>query len=269
MFLFEIAVGRMSDIHLAMCELACKMIERTYGQLQQHALFRILSETKAELGRYPRRNHSFCKLIDFHAYISWFTVHTFRTNDELRVLNLPRYFNRPKAIRDLVLSMELLAKQSSEKILVLYKCSFLSHQTVASFALDSDDPYGKFYSILPKFRSNKRLNNNFNDLEINLLQNPAIDFLARMPHLNIENATMILKNYNSLVGGGVCDDKGQDSPKLELITLKSQHGYGIKYLLQYIDINSLAQRSCYHVDQQVNTNPIWIAGQSYQKSIYN
>lgn len=61
MFLFEIAVGRMSDIHLAMCELACKMIERTYGQLQQHALFRILSETKAELGRYSQRNHSFCK----------------------------------------------------------------------------------------------------------------------------------------------------------------------------------------------------------------
>lgn len=43
-------VGNIYDVHLIICEVAVKMIEKCFGEFQQHVLFRVLSDTKAELG---------------------------------------------------------------------------------------------------------------------------------------------------------------------------------------------------------------------------
>uniref|UniRef100_A0A1I8M5Y6 RRM domain-containing protein n=1 Tax=Musca domestica TaxID=7370 RepID=A0A1I8M5Y6_MUSDO len=235
MMIFEILFDRMSDIHLAMCELAVKMIERNVGQIFDHSLFRIVSDTKAEL------------------------VYTFKSHEELcNERSLYGEFLQFKTILNLAYSLKLLAEHNSEKLLILYKRSFLTSQQVASFELDSENTFSKFYSILPTFRNNQKLNNNFNNMEINLLQNPEIE------HLPIRCNTDLFKFPKY----GNERTFGKKSIR-EHFNLKSQHGYGVKYILAYVDYNSLAQRTCYHVEQRVNSNPIWIAGQSYQKSIYN
>ncbi|XP_075155373.1 uncharacterized protein LOC142228749 [Haematobia irritans] len=236
MLIFEISFSRMMDIHLAMCELAVKIIERQFGHLFYHGVFRIITDTKAEL------------------------VYTFKSFDELQTLNLARHFNRPNVVRGLALSLHLLAEQNSEKILVLYKRSFLTNNTVATFELDSENPYGKFYSILPKFRNNKKLNNNFNDMEITLLQNPSIGLFMQNDEIS-----QLIETFSHEIQLKI----HEPSQNIEQFTLRSQHGYAINYMLQHIDLNSLAERLCYHGDQRVNSNPVWIAGQSYQKSIYN
>uniref|UniRef100_A0A1I8PNS2 RRM domain-containing protein n=1 Tax=Stomoxys calcitrans TaxID=35570 RepID=A0A1I8PNS2_STOCA len=232
MYIFEIAFSYMSDIHLAICEVAVKMIERQIGHLFCHGLFRVVSDTQAEL------------------------VHTFKTPDELSSFNLSRFFNRPYVMRELAISLQLLAEQSSEKILALYKRSFLTNAALATFELNAENAFGKFSSILPKFRNNRKLNNNFNDMEITLLQNPAIGLL---PPTDFSPVAPILAGNLTAIK--------QEPP--QLFTLRSQQGFGINYLLQHVEINSLMQRACYHPDQRVNSNPVWIAGQSYQKSIYN
>ncbi|XP_073835587.1 uncharacterized protein [Musca autumnalis] len=235
MLIFEILFDRMSDIHLAMCELAVKMIERHVGQIFDHALFRIVSDNKAEL------------------------VHTFKSYEELcNERTLLGNFLQSKTILKLAYSMKLLAEHNSEKLLLLYKRSFLTSQQVAAFELDVENPYTKFYSILPTYRNNQKLNNNFNNMEINLLQNPDIEHLP----LNFNVNFCKVSNYRN-------ERLLTKIRMAEHFNLKSQHGYGVKYPLQYVDYNSLAQRTCYHVEQRVNSNPIWIAGQSYQKSIYN
>lgn len=48
--IFEVMVGNIYDVHLIICEVAVKMIEKCFGEFQQHVLLRIVSDTKAELG---------------------------------------------------------------------------------------------------------------------------------------------------------------------------------------------------------------------------
>lgn len=232
-------------------------------------------------------------LIRFNVLLN-ISVYTFKNCDELNYLNIYRYFNDTKAVLDLAKSLQMLALQNSEKLLLLYKRSFLTHGPVAKFCLDIDNPLTQFCAVLPKYRNNTKLNNNFNDLEITLLQILPPP-LQRKPQQNAMSSPAVqlrpeldLTLHQSGEGGGIDDDasgscsnvdgklqmvmmKHQNNAmkKIEYFTLKSQHGYGITYILRYVDIIGVERRECYHLAQRFNSNPIWIAGQSYQKSIYN
>lgn len=159
------------------------------------------------------------------------------------------------AIAELLHSMQFLAMQNFEKLLTLYKASFLSHELLAKITINASEQQSsvpiEFYSVLPKFRNNMRLNNNFNDLEITLLLNP--------------NNKIIDMDFGLRQGTVL----SPTASKIEHLTLKSQHYFAVKYMLHYVDFKALQLRECYHLSQQVNTNPIFIAGQSYQKSIFN
>lgn len=163
-------------------------------------------------------------------------------------------------------SMQILGEQNQEKLLLFYKRSFLTHQTLATFCLDVNNPLTQYCAVLPKFRNNTKLNNNFNDFEITLL------LMRPLPQAKQTNEQLLELNCNK--SEGTMQQQISSPPpvvkKCQCFTLKSQHGsYGIKYTLRYVDIIGVEHRECYHPAQRVNSNPIWIAGQSYQQSIYN
>ncbi|KAI8121222.1 APOBEC1 complementation factor [Lucilia cuprina] len=251
-FIFEILVSKICDIHLLICEIAVKMIEECSGELQQNALFRVLNDSKAEL------------------------VYTFKHYDELKSIKIQNQFQYKNVIIELAASMQILGQQNQEKLLLLYKRSFLTHQPVATFCLDVNNPLTQYCAILPKFRNNTKLNNNFNDMEITLLLMMPLS-QAKQP-----NELLNVKNFDKNIEGFMQQQKkhqlqqqqqhiqAQSVKKCSCFTLKSQHGsYGIKYTLRYVDIIGVELRECYHPQQRVNSNPIWIAGQSYQQTIYN
>ncbi|KAM7349992.1 uncharacterized protein ACRADG_008697 [Cochliomyia hominivorax] len=253
-FIFEIVVSRINDIHLLICEIAVKMIEEYNGELKNHALFRVLNDSKAEL------------------------VYTFKHYDELTFLKIQGQFKYAHAIIELAASLQILAQQNQEKLLLLYKRSFLTHQSVATFCLDIKNPLVQYCAVLPKFRNNTKLNNNFNDLEMTLLLMSSHPQEQQQPIITNEQM-LISKFYNGAGNAQMLNlnmatlrqpHQQHAVKKFKCFTLKSQNGgYGIKYTLRYVDLMGVELRECYHPTQRVNSNPIWIAGHSYQQSIYN
>lgn len=186
----------------------------------------------------------------------------------MKFLNIQNQFKYVNVIAALAASLQTLGQQNHEKLLLLYKRSFLTRQPVATFCLDVNNPLTQYCGVLPKFRNNAKLNNNFNDLEIVLLL-----MLPTQPHQSNEQYIdfIIYKRVGDVImHQQQLMPKSHDVKKCKCFTLKSQHGgYGIKYTLRNVDIIGLELRECYHPAQRVNSNPIFIAGQSYQQSIYN
>lgn len=209
-------------------------------------------------------------------FFSILIVYTFRNNSELKFLQIQDQFKYEHVISELASSLEILAQQNPEKLLLLYKRSFLTQQSIATFCLDAKNPLAQYCAVLPKYRNNTKLNNNFNDFEMTLVlmsttQQPQtqneqqhlfdIDFYKR--GYFGRHIIMPMQPYQSV-------PQPQGVKKFKCFTLKSQNaGFGIKYTLRYVDIIGVELRECYHPEQRVNSNPIWIAGQSYQQSIYN
>lgn len=167
--------------------------------------------------------------------------------------------------------MEILAQQNPEKLLLFYKRSFLTQHSLATFCLDDKKHFAQYCAVLPKYRNNTKLNNNFNDFEMTLV------LMSRtQPQTQNEQHSLDIDFYKRGYFGRHIIMPMQQHPqplgvkKFKCFTLKSQNaGFGIKYVLRYVDIIGVELRECYHPAQRVNSNPIWIAGQSYQQSIYN
>uniref|UniRef100_A0A1A9W6D2 RRM domain-containing protein n=1 Tax=Glossina brevipalpis TaxID=37001 RepID=A0A1A9W6D2_9MUSC len=219
----EVDVTFVLDIHLLLCELAVRLIERHSGMPPFNYIIRVYRDMKAEL------------------------VFLFQQNDALAPGDLATKFFSFKAIGELITALQLLAACNYKILLKNYKSAFLTRNRVASLCLVANHPFGKFYAILPKFRSNPKLSNNLNDMEINLL-------------------LMIQENVKCNVRekctfGAVF--------KTDIIILKSQIIPNIRYVLRYVDIEALISKECYHAQQYINSNPVWIAGKTYQDDIYN
>uniref|UniRef100_A0A1B0BIV3 RRM domain-containing protein n=1 Tax=Glossina palpalis gambiensis TaxID=67801 RepID=A0A1B0BIV3_9MUSC len=226
----EINVTSMSDIHLLLCELAVQMIERHSAIPPYSYIIRACSNTKAEL------------------------VHLLEQNDDLYRANLEAKFFSFTAIRELLVALQLIAAHNSKIVLNMYKRAFLTHNPVATFCLDSNHPLGQFYAILPKFRNNPKLNNDFNDMEINLLLKVKED-------VNTTDSVIEIKTINEI-------SVKRAIFKAENLFLKSQKIPKIKHQ-HYVDIEALISKECYDTQQYINSNPVWIAGQTYQDAVYN
>uniref|UniRef100_A0A1A9VVB5 RRM domain-containing protein n=1 Tax=Glossina austeni TaxID=7395 RepID=A0A1A9VVB5_GLOAU len=226
----EINVTSMSDIHLLLCELAVEMIERHSAIPPYSYIIRASSNTKAEL------------------------VYLLQQSDDLYRANLEAEFYSFTAIRELLIALQLVAAHNSKIVLNMYKRAFLTHNPVATFCLGSNHPLGQFYAILPKFRNNPKLDNDFNDMEINLL-------LKVQEDVNTTDSVIETKTINEI-------SAKQAIFKTEILFLKSQKIPKIKRL-RYVDIEALISKECYDTQQYINSNPVWIAGQTYQDAIYN
>ncbi|XP_014102321.1 dead end protein homolog 1 isoform X1 [Bactrocera oleae] len=143
--LMEVAVGRdMQDVHVAMCEVAAQIIDRSNGFPRYHYMVRVLNGFRAEL-LFVCENCSDITSLVGHC--------------DRNVFNF-------KSMVELAVALEVLAQYSTEFILNTYRRSFLVLRNC--FSLKRQSHIVQFYSIFPKFRNNPPLNLAFNDTEITL-----------------------------------------------------------------------------------------------------
>lgn len=141
----EVAVGRdMQDVHVAMCEVAAQIIDRSNGFPRYHYMVRVLNGFRAEL-LFVCENCSDITSLVGHC--------------DRNVFNF-------KSMVELAVALEVLAQYSTEFILNTYRRSFLVLRNC--FSLKRQSHIVQFYSIFPKFRNNPPLNLAFNDTEITL-----------------------------------------------------------------------------------------------------
>ncbi|XP_054730746.1 uncharacterized protein LOC129239334 [Anastrepha obliqua] len=227
--LMEVAVEReIQDVHVAMCEVAMQLIEENAGFPKNHYVVRLLSGFRAAIV------YSCCNNTNLSAHLARCAAH----------------FDSLASIAELAAALQVLAQYSTELILNIYKRSFLVLQSCIS--LKRDGSIANFYGIFPKFRNNPPLNHGFNDIEITLI---------------VSNVTFESDHH-------ACPAEGTDMQqytgrKQHCLLLKSQRVRNADgYTLRYVDLDQLENREFYHLEQRINVSPIWIAGQSYQKTIF-
>ncbi|XP_011191134.2 dead end protein homolog 1-like [Zeugodacus cucurbitae] len=144
--LMELAVDRdMQDVHVAMCEVAMQIIDKSNGFPGYHYMVRVLNGFRAEL-LFICANY-----LDITSLVSSCARNVFNFTSMV----------------ELAVALQVLAQYSTEFILKTYQRSFLVVRNC--FSLKRQTQIVQFHSIYPKFRNNPPLNLSLNDTEITLL----------------------------------------------------------------------------------------------------